>query len=488
MRAHRITSLFGIWATALTVLGSSAPAAFPYWSGAGQGSASANLATLPPPTISAATPGAETVALTWSAVTAPASGTVEYYVTRDGGSPSAGCPSSTSRSTATSCTDTGVSIGTHEYTVTAVWRTWTATSATRSATVTYGPATHLQLEAANAAPAAGEADNLTIVAKDASNNTVGSYSGSHSVIFEGAAEAPSSTKPVVIDGTGVEKSFGEATEITFTEGRATVAASKNGVMKLYRAEEAHVKVKEGSLNNGAGLLIAVKPGAFKSFNAAPKPAEPEAGAAFEVKVIAWDEWHNTVTTYTRTNKLHYEGAEASPSGKAAEYSATTEPTFSGGEATLTGFKFYKAASTTLKVKEEVTGHEGSATFTVKPAAAKRLAWTGATVSAGTLSSPCLFTCEDTTLEHSGTFKAKVSVTDEYGNIVIGLGAGHTVELTKSIGTLSVTELTIASSGNATSTVEFTYTSPAAGTGTATLKAKTKAGTVYTPEAEAKLHY
>ena len=91
------------------------------------------------------------------------------------------------------------------------------------------------------------------------------------------------------------------------------------------------------------------------------------------------------------------------------------------------------------------------------------------------------------LEHSHTFKASVSVTDEYGNIVSALGAGHTVELTKSAGKLSTTELTIASSGNATSTAEFTFTSQASGTGTDTVKAKTKAGTIYT-EAEAKLHY
>jgi hypothetical protein len=456
-----------------------------------------------------------------------------------------------------------------------------------------GPATHFLLEASTT-PAAGEADNLTITAKDASNNTVGSYSGSHSLVFEGAAEAPNGTKPVVLDKAGVEKKLTEPTEIAFTEGRATVSSSKNGVMKLYKAEEAHIKVKEGSLNNGGGLAVKVAPGPFKSFLVASGPGEPEAGSAFAVKLTASDEWHNIVTSYARTNKLHYEGAESSPSGKAAEYSATTEPTFSGGEATVTGFKFYKAASTTLNVKEEVSGHEGSTTFTVKPGpfksflvvqspsepeaggafevkltawdewhniitgytrtgklsyegaeaspsgttgeysatteptfsggeatvpgftfydavsitltvkeevsghegsdtftvkpgAAERLAWTGTTVSAGTLTLPCLFTCEDATLEHSHTFKAKVSVTDEYGNIVSALGTGHTVKITKSAGTLSTTVLTIASSGAATATSEFTFTSQASGTGTDTLKAKTKAGTIYT-EAEAKLHF
>ena len=145
-----------------------------------------------------------------------------------------------------------MSIGTHEYTVTAVWRTWTATSAAKSVAVTFGPATHFQLEAASATPTAGEADNLTITAKDASNNTVGTYSGSHGADLRRPAKLAGGEEPVVIDKSGVERSFGEETEITFTEGRATVSSATNGVMKLYKAEAAHIKVKEGSLKTAPG--------------------------------------------------------------------------------------------------------------------------------------------------------------------------------------------------------------------------------------------
>jgi hypothetical protein len=109
------------------------------------------------------------------------------------------------------------------------------------------------------------------------------------------------------------------------------------------------------------------------------------------------------------------------------------------------------------------------------------------VSAGTLSSPCLFTCEDTSLGNSHTFKASVSVTDEYGNIVTALGSGHTVSLTTTGGTLSTSELTIASAGNATSTAAFTFTSQVILSGVDTIKAASKTGTVYT-EAEARMTY
>ena len=69
-----------------------------YWTGSAQSNTSAMLATLPAPTIVSATAGAETVELSWSAIVAPGAGTVEYYVSRDGGTVSAGCPGSSSPS------------------------------------------------------------------------------------------------------------------------------------------------------------------------------------------------------------------------------------------------------------------------------------------------------------------------------------------------------------------------------------------------------
>jgi hypothetical protein len=357
----------------MLVLSAAVGAALAYWTSSGQFTAGASLTTLQAPIITTATPGNGTVTLAWSAITPPEAGAVRYYVTRDGGSPSSGCPSFSARSTVTSCTDTGVSIGRHTYTVTAVWRSWSATSEQKAVTITSSVVTHFQLEAAGTAPTAGEADSLTIVAEDAGNNIVASYAGSHNLVFGGAASAPDGTQPTVTGEAGGASRFGEATAIKFSEGKATVSGSANGVMRLYRAGEAHITVSEGSLNNGAGLLVTVKAGAFKSLRAWPVPAAPQAGSAFEVKIAALDEWNNVITSYARTHKLQYSGAESSPNGRAPEYSASTEPTFTGGEATVTGFRFYKAATTTLTVTEEVSGHSGTASFTVTPAPPASLA-------------------------------------------------------------------------------------------------------------------
>jgi hypothetical protein len=366
-------------ATRVVLLGLVAISSVPAWgyfSSVGAGSTSAGVTQLAAPTISSATPGAGTVALTWSTVTPPGTGAVKYYVKRDGGAPGGDCPSSSSPSTATSCTDSGVSIGTHSYTVTAVWRSWASTSSAASAQVTIpGPATHLVLAAASTTPTAGVADNLTITAQDAGNNTATSYTGSHNLTFGGAANSPDSTRPTVSSSSGTAINFGTATAISFSSGVASVSGSNNGVMKLYKAETASITVSDGTISNGSGLSV-----------------------------------------------------------------------------------------------------------TVSPASAARLAWTSVTVSAGTLSSPCLFTCTATGLGNSGTFKANVSVTDSAGNTVVGLGSGHTVLVTSSPasgGTITGGSLTIAATGAANSTTQFTFTGRPSGSYTVTITAATASGTAYT---------
>jgi len=464
-----------------------------YWTSSGTGTSSAGVSALGVPILKA-TPGAAKVQLEWTAVTPPGSGAVEYYVTGEGGTPGIGCPAVGSPSPATSCTETGVSLGVHTYKVTAVWRSWTSTSEAQSVTVSSGAATHFVLAASRSELNAGETATLTVTAKDASNKTVTSYTGSHNLVFEGASAAPSGAKPTVSSEAGTAKAFGEATAITFSEGTATVKGAANGQLTLYRAEEAHLKVKEGELSNeGALVAIKVTAGAFKSFRVLTVPAEPVAGAAFEVKLAAWDEWHNVLTGYARTHKLVYSGAGSSPSGKAPEYAPATEPAFVGGEATVAGFHFYAAGANTLKVLEETTAHEGSATIAVKPGAAKRWAWSQAAVTAGSISSPtCLFTCETTNIGNRQFFQAQASVTDEWANVVSNLGAGTRARVTKTGGRgalLASTNIEIPGAGLAESAPVplFEYRSPRFGAGEATLHLATEAGLALT-EATANVTY
>jgi hypothetical protein len=372
-----------IAASTVVALSLLATGAFAYWSGAGAASASASLATLSAPTISSATAGAGTVALAWSAVTAPGSGTVEYFLTRDGGAPGSGCPSSSAPSTATSCTDTGVSIGTHEYTVTAVWRTWTATSTAKSVPVTFGPATHFQIAAASATPTANETDDLTITAKDASNNTVSTYAGSKTLTFSEPSSSPSGQAPSY------------PATVTFTTGAGTAA------IKLYDAQTTTVKATEGTLE-GTSPSLTVKAAATKKFSV-PTPGEQEAGVAFNVTLTATDEYGNPTTSYSGSKTLTWSGPGISPSGQAPEYpvSATTV-TFANGVGTASEIELYAAVATvtvTLTVKEGTTVKGTSGSFAVKAAAANTF----------TVTTPAEATAGTTAIS------VKATAIDEWGN-------------------------------------------------------------------------
>jgi hypothetical protein len=176
VRTVAIASVVALVAVLVAALDASA-----YVTGHGAGSASASVTTLPAPAITRATPGGGSVTLTWSAISAPASGTVTYYVTRDNGDAAGSCPTSSAPVAVTSCTDTGVSTGTHSYTVTAVWRTWKRTSASANATVAFGPVTQLAFTIQPGGTATGGSafsQQPVVTARDAGGNTVTDYSGS----------------------------------------------------------------------------------------------------------------------------------------------------------------------------------------------------------------------------------------------------------------------------------------------------------------------
>jgi hypothetical protein len=608
-------SLFGgaILAVALTVVGSSALA---YFSSGGLGSASAAVTQLSAPTITTATPSAGgSVALAWSTVNAPGPEAVKYYVKRDGGEPRGNCAAPAVPAAATTCVDDEVQIGTHSYTVTAVWRSWSATSAVKTATVTIGQATHFSLGAATTTPGVGAADNLTITAKDKNENTVTTFIGSHSLIFSGASSSPGGTAPTVVDSAGTVVNFGSATALTFVAGATTVASSKNGVMKLYNAAPSSVAASESSITTTTPLVVTPAAGAATKYLLAGSTATPTAGVGSNLTITAQDTYGNTAPSYTGSHSLVFSGASASPSGSAPTVSSSagtdiafggaTAIAFTAGVATASGsangkMTLYKSGATSVKATEgsianatalavtvgsaaatklvlsavtttpvaaaadnltltaldvygntasayagaknvtfsgasaspsgaaatvvnsagtainfgsvtaltftagvatvasskngvmklnkagatNVTASDGTFTtaavaFTVATGTATRLAMSSLAASAGSIGSPCLFTCAIALLGNSGTVSANVAATDSVGNLVSEAGSGHTVKITATAGTLAETTLTLAATGPAVSATRFTYTAPANGNFTNTITAATLAGTVYT---------
>ncbi|HMJ73116.1 MAG TPA: hypothetical protein VK471_07135 [Solirubrobacterales bacterium] len=380
-------------AVALTALCSGALA---YFSGGGAGVASAAVTTLVPPTITAANPAAGgTVALSWSAVTPPGAGTVTYYVKRDGGAPAGNCPAQAAPQAITSCTDSGLAVGTYEYTVSARFRSWTATSAVASAKVTVGPAARFAIAGAPTNPAAGGAVNLTITAQDTGGNTVTTYTGSHSLVFSGASASPGGNAPTVADSSGAAVAFGQPTALSFASGVATVSKSKNGVLTIYLAGVASITASEGSLTTPTPLALTVSPGSASKYGLAAATTTPAAGAADNLTITAQDAFGNTATSYTGSHSLTFSGASASPGGNAptvsnsagtdVAFGTATAINFSAGVATVSGaangaMKLYKSGGASITATDGSLTNPTALALTVSAGAATKLLLAAATTT------------------------------------------------------------------------------------------------------------
>jgi hypothetical protein len=359
-------------------------------------------------------------------------------------------------------------------------------------TVSPAIATSFALEAQTTTPTAGSADNLTITAKDAYGNTSASYTGTHSLTFGPVADSPSGAHATVADSSGTAVKLGTATLIGFNEGVATVSGAKNGAMTLVKAGSTSITVSDGSISNGSGLAVTVGSGTATNLALAAQTTTPLAGETDNLTITAKDAYGNISASYTGTHNLTFGPAADSPSGAQAAvanfaggtnpFGTSTQIGFTNGVATASGAKngvmtLVKAGATSITVSDGSISNGSGLAVTVSPGAAARIGWTHATLSKGVLSSLCLFTCSGTEMSSTGILKANVSVTDGSGNTVSNLGSGHTVSVTAASGTITGGTLTIAASGAAESTTQFTYTSNKGGS--VALTAATAGGTVYT---------
>jgi hypothetical protein len=368
MRRRRTIARVGL--TFAVTLALASGSALAYFSSGGGGTASAAVTTLSAPTISVATPASGgTVALTWSAVSAPGGGTVNYYVTRNGGLPAETCPDVNGPEPVTTCTDTGLSPGTYEYKVIAVWSSWSKASVVKSATVTVGPVAKFTITGSTSTPATGVGDSLTITAKDAAGGTVTTYTGSHTFTFAGASPSAEGKVPTVVNAAGTAIPFGEPTALTFTNGVAAAASSKNGFMQIYKPGEAKITATEGSLTTPVPLAVNVLPTASR-FVITAATTTPSVGDFDALTIKAYDAYGNPSTNYTGTKSLVFAGPAASPSGKAATVESTASAQVNIGTATPIAFvegvatanettpgaelTLYKSGATTLTAKEGTT--------------------------------------------------------------------------------------------------------------------------------------
>jgi hypothetical protein len=457
-------SLVGIVSFALLAM-ATADTAVAYFTTTGGGdSAPIVVSQIVKPTITAATPASGgTVALTWGAVTAPGTGTVIYTISRNGGKANGTCSSST---TGVSCTDSGLEPGTYTYVVSAKWRTWSATSSTRAATVTVGPADHLVIGAASLTPTAGAADNLTITAQDAKGSTVTSYTGSHSLTFSGAPASPSGTTATVTDSSGGAVNFGSATGLTFSAGVASVSSTTNGVMKLYKSGSTSLSVTDGTLLTPTPLVLTVAAAAAAKFTLSAAVTTLAAGGSSNLTITALDTYGNVATAYTGPHNLTFSGAAAigtskptvsNSSGTAVAFGTATAISFAAGVAAVASSKngamtLYKAESPSISVSDGSISAETPVEVTVSPLAASKFVLTAASAT------PAAGEADNLT----------ITAQDSYGNIATAYTGSHS--LTYSTASASPTGVLPTVSNSAGADIAFgsaTATSFNAGVATVT---------------------
>jgi hypothetical protein len=578
--------------------------ALAYFTTGGAGSAAAAVTQLGTPTISSATAATGgMVTVTWKAVTAPGAGTVTYYVTRNGEEADGNCPTAKEPSTVLTCTDSGLDPAVYHYTVTALFHTWSKTSAVTNSQVVVGPVAKFAIAGSPTSAAAGAAVNLTITAQDAAGKPVTTFTGTHNLVFSGAANSPNGTGPTVAGNAATAGiAFGTATPLTFTTGSTTVASSKNGVLKLYKPGENTVSATEGSLTTPEPLTVNVVPGPASKFVLTAANATTAAGVGDNLTITTFDAYGSAATNYSGSHNLVFSGASASPnntqptvddsSGNHVPFGTATPIVFNGGVATVSEggngeLTLVKVGAATIKASESTTvttttgvtvtatpataasltlspaanslsdtgtdnftttakdaygntatGYSGpknltfsgaetspggnpptvtnesgtaipfgtatqinfaagiatvtspkngqlriykvgtpsvSATdgtivsapvpLTVTISSAKKVAFSGLTASAGTIGSPCFFTCAITLLGSSGTVSANLMITDEYGNTVSAIGASKTVTVTSSGtagSTVTGSPLALPATGPAVTSTRFTYTAPTSG--------------------------
>jgi hypothetical protein len=129
-------------------------------------------------------------------------------------------------------------------------------------TVAAAAAVKFAFSASATSLAAGGSSNLTTTALDTYGNTATAYTGSHNLTFSGASASPNATAATVANSSGTATAFGTATAITFTSGVASVISStKNGLLKLYKAESPNISVSDGTISSAAPIAFTVTPAA-----------------------------------------------------------------------------------------------------------------------------------------------------------------------------------------------------------------------------------
>ncbi len=337
-----------------------ATAAFAYWTAPGAGSGSARAGTLAAPTaLTASAPsGSSTVSVSWTA-SAGTPAPQGYYVVRTDTATSAtaaACGSSpTSLKTATSCSDASVPDGDYTYAVTAVYRSWTARSAS-SASLHVGVASRLAFTTQPSGGATSQtafARQPVVTVQDSTGATV---TGDSSTVTL-ALTTPGGATLACTGGTSKAASNGSATF-------AGCAIDKAGTYTL--------RATDGSLTAATSATVTVSPGAANKLVFTTQPGNGTGGSALATQpgVTVQDAYGNVVTSDTGAVTL-----ELTTPGSATLTCTANPRNAVTGIATFSGCAVDKVGSYTFLATRSGITSATSSSFSITVGTAAKLAFT-----------------------------------------------------------------------------------------------------------------
>ena len=341
-RIGRVIAMIFLGTIGVLAVATSAGAYLTYHGG---GAGALDLATLQPPTgVSAVFPNPDvrTVDVSWSAPTEPSGITIAGYYVQSyvGVTPRPACGTSpTSLITTLTCDDTNVPSNTFTYTVTAVFRSWSATSAPSSPVTVPAPLlSSFTLAPSTPTPLAGTSFTVAITAVDQYGEIDTLYSGAECLTFSGAATSPGGFAPSYPDPGAC--SSGSA--VTFVNGVASGANSPQ--ITLFDAQSLTLTATDNPTSVDGTTSLSVLSSQATTF-AVANPGTQTVGVAFNDTITALDAYGNTATAYTGAQSLNFSGPSNSPNTSVPTYPSSV--TFNAGVGDATGIVLVDAETTTL---------------------------------------------------------------------------------------------------------------------------------------------
>jgi len=286
----------------------------------------------------------------------------------------------------------------YTYSVTAVFKSWSAGATSANVAVPAPVLNTLALDLITPTPVAGQNTSVGIIAYDQYGSVFTGYNGTECLSFTGPADAPNGQAPSYTNA----GTCSGGNLVSFANGVGTANVT------VFDAQSTSLNVTDVPSGVTNSTTLSVAPGILQSLVVAPQTSTPVAGVPFTSDLSAFDEYGNVDTNYTGTQCILFSGQSGSPGANSPVYpspgSCTSgySVTFAAGVASganAPSVTLFDAVGGVLNAQDAPTGVSGFAGITVAPGG------------------PKTFALGATSAQVAGTaFPVSLTTLDSYGNV------------------------------------------------------------------------